>query len=101
LKIHDQVIGSIRLSKPEHSTPWTADEIAVANSLTEQLSGALESARLYQEAQNRAAKERTIGEISAKMGGLVDLDTILQTTIQELSRSMPNAQVAIQFERRD
>jgi len=97
LKIRDQVIGSIRLSKPDHSTPWTPDEIAVANALTEQLNSALESARLYQDAQNRAAKERTIGEISAKIGGLVDIDNILQTTIQELGNNMPNTEIAIQF----
>ncbi len=98
LKIRDQVIGSIRLRKPDHSAPWTSDEIVVADSLTEHLSSALESARLYQEAQNRAAKERTIGEITAKIGGLVDLDNILQTAIHELGRSMPNAEVAIQFQ---
>jgi len=101
LKIRDQVIGAIRLCKPAHAAPWSTDEISVVNSLTDQLGGALESARLYQDAQNRAAKERTIGEISAKIGGLVDLDNILKTTIQELSRSMPDAEVAIQFQKRN
>jgi GAF domain-containing protein len=58
---------------------------------------ALENARLLQESQKRATKERTIGEISSRIGGLTDLEDIIQTAIQELGNTLPNTDIAIQF----
>lgn len=90
-------IGTIKLSAPDPNRTWTEDEIAIAQATAERTSLALESARLLQEAQKRATKERTIGQISAKIGSLVNLENIVQTTIQELGNSLPGTEVAIQF----
>jgi hypothetical protein len=43
------------------------------------------------------AKERTIGEISAKISAQSDIDQLLKTAAQELNRTLPGAQIAIQF----
>jgi GAF domain-containing protein len=77
------------------------EELSVAENAAAQASLALENARLLDETQRRAAKERTIGEISARIGGLVDIEKIIQITVQELSQTLPNAEVAIQFQRND
>jgi hypothetical protein len=65
----------------------------------ERTSLALESARLLQEAQKRAAKERVIGEISAKIGSSSNLESILQTAIHELGNTLPGIDIAIQFKK--
>lgn len=98
LRLRGQTIGTLRLSSIDPHREWSDDEIAMAQAAAERTAIALEGARLLQEAQKRAAKERTIGDISAKIGNLVDIDNILQTAIQELSRNMPDAEVAIQFQ---
>jgi GAF domain-containing protein len=90
-------IGTIKLSTPDQNRTWTEDEIAIAQATAERTALALENARLLQEAQKRAAKERTIGQISAKIGSLVNLENIVQTTIQELGNTLPGTDVAIQF----
>lgn len=36
--------------------------------------------------QRRASRERTIGEISTKIGAVSDLDAIMQATVEELGR---------------
>jgi GAF domain-containing protein len=97
LMSQNQLIGVIGLEQENPNHIWSAGEIAVVEAAAERATIALENARLLQDAQKRAAKERTISEISTRIGNLVDLDNILQTTIQELSRSMPDAEVAIQF----
>jgi hypothetical protein len=63
----------------------------------ERTSLALESARLLKDAQKRAAKERIIGEISAKIGSSSNLESILQTAIQELGNTLPGMEIAVQF----
>jgi hypothetical protein len=44
----------------------------------------LESARLYQEAQRRAARERLTREITDKMRRATDVEGIVQTVVDEL-----------------
>jgi GAF domain-containing protein len=90
-------IGTIKLSSPDSDRTWTEDEIAIAQATAERTSLALESARLLQEAQKRATKERTIGKISAKIGNLVNLENIVQTAIQELGNTLPGTEVVVQF----
>ena len=101
LMLQGQLIGTVGIEKVGLSHEWTQDEVSMAENAATQASLALENARLLEETQRRAAKERTIGEISTRIGGLVDIDKILQATIQELSQTLPGAEVAIQFQPKD
>jgi GAF domain-containing protein len=85
------------LSTSDPSRKWDEDEIALAQATAERTALAIENARLLQEAQKRASKEQTIGQISAKISTLVNLDNILQTTLQELGSTLSGTDVAIQF----
>ena len=86
LKVRDQVLGGFRVSKPDGDGVWSPEEIALIESLTDQLSVALESARLYQDTQRRAAQERMLGEIASQFTQSLDLDTVLQIAVQELGQ---------------
>jgi PAS domain S-box-containing protein len=67
---------------------FTAGEMRIYESVHDQAATALRSARLYQEAQSRARREQLIREITSKMRGTPDLDTILNTAVQELGRAL-------------
>jgi GAF domain-containing protein len=99
LTLRGAKIGSIKLSASNPDRIWTDDEITMVQAAAERTSLALESARLLQEAQKRAAKERVIGEISAKIGSASNLENILQTAIQELGNTLPGTDIAIQFKK--
>jgi GAF domain-containing protein len=92
-------IGTIKLSTADPNRTWTTDEIEMAKATAERTSIALENARLLQESQKRAAKERVIGEISAKIGSSGNLESILQTAIKELGNTLPGTDIAIQFKK--
>lgn len=94
-------IGTLKLNAPDPNRIWTEEEIALAQATADRTALAIENARLLQDAQKRAAKERTIGEISSKIGSLVNLDNIVQTTIQELGNTLPGTEIAIQFNPQD
>ena len=95
--LRGEVIGSMNISAAHPSAELTEDEIAIAEATADRLALAVESARLLDEAQRRAAKERTIGEISAKLGSSVNIENILLTAVQELGLALPNAEIALQF----
>jgi GAF domain-containing protein len=93
VKIRGKAIGVLRLRKTDSASAWTHDETTLAISLSEQLSGALESARLYKESQQRAAREALVSDISAHLGALPRVETIVQETVQELGQAIGNAKV--------
>jgi GAF domain-containing protein len=90
-------IGTLKLSNPTANHRWDDDEIGMAQAAADRTAFAIENARLLLEAQKRAAKERVIGEISSKIGSLVNIENILQTAIQELGATLPDTNIAFQF----
>jgi GAF domain-containing protein/HAMP domain-containing protein len=96
IKLRGEVIGSVDIHAPGNR-PWDQDELDIVTAIIERAAIAMENARLLAESQKRAAKERTIGEISSKISVQSDIDELLKTVAQELGRTLPNAEIAIQF----
>jgi hypothetical protein len=97
VKVRGQVIGAFRLKKQDAAEPWTEGERSLAIAFSEQLSGALESARLYRESQQRAAREVLVSDISARIVSLPRVDAIVRETVQELGQAFGNASVTFQL----
>jgi GAF domain-containing protein len=88
IKVRDQVIGVIDAIKPEGNGGWTDEEIGVLETLIERVGVALESARLYEDTQRRATRERLTREITDSMRRATDIDQLLQTTVQEIGNAL-------------
>ena len=97
IKVRGEAIGVIRLKKSEISETWTQEETNLAVLLSDQLSGALESARLYRESQQRAARESLVSDISARISSSARVETIIRETVHELGQTIGNATVTFQF----
>jgi hypothetical protein len=50
------------------------------------MSNTLESARLYNEAQQRAAREQAIGEITTNITAATEVDDIIRETVTQLGK---------------
>lgn len=96
VKLRGEVIGTVDVRSVDNRK-WDQDELDIATAILERAAIAMENARLLTESQKRAAKERTIGEISAKISAQSDIDQLLKTAIQELNRTLPGSEIAIQF----
>jgi GAF domain-containing protein len=97
IKARGQVIGVIGARKPDDAGTWTQDEIALLETLAEQLSVALESARLYQDTQRRAVRERLTGEVTARMRETFDVETVLKTAAQEVRQALGLPEVVVRL----
>ncbi|HSJ58661.1 MAG TPA: GAF domain-containing protein, partial [Anaerolineae bacterium] len=97
IRVRDQVIGIIDAQKPEGAAAWTAEEQQVLAALVEQLGVALESARLYQDSQHRAARERLLGDVGVRIRETLDMDTVLRTALQEIGRALDLAEVEVRM----
>jgi len=96
IKLRGKVIGSVDVRAPENRQ-WDQDEMDIVSAIIERAAVAMESSRLLTESQKHAAKERTIGEISAKISAQSSVDELIKTAAQELAHTLPNTEIAIQF----
>jgi GAF domain-containing protein/HAMP domain-containing protein len=94
--LRGQTIGTLGLRRDE-AGDWTADDVAVAQTVAEQVALTLENMRLFEEARRRARHEQVIREITTKMRGSTDLDTILQTTVQELAKVLGTSRTFVRL----
>ncbi|MBE0670477.1 MAG: GAF domain-containing protein, partial [Anaerolineales bacterium] len=97
LTVLNQVVGVIGLEQEDASHKWTEEEIAVAQAAASRAALTLENARLLEESQRRASKERTILESTARIGSAINIDNILQATAEELERVLGDSEVVLQF----
>lgn len=93
----NQVIGVIGLEQEDGAHVWTDEEIAVAQAAANRAALTLENARLLEESQRRASKERTILESTARVGSAINIENILQQTAEELERVLGDSEVVLQF----
>jgi GAF domain-containing protein len=88
IRIHGEVIGVLDTHKPDGEGLWTSAQVALVEQIAEELSQALENARLYEETQRRGMRERQLREIATRMGGSVDLDAIMKTAVEDVAKAL-------------
>lgn len=99
IKLRGQTIGVLDVRSKKGERDWTQDEIALLEAAAERAALALENARLVESAQRRASRERAIGEISARIGAVTHVESILQTAVEELGRKIGGeAEVILELE---
>lgn len=97
IMVFNQVIGVIGLEQEDPTHIWTDEEIAVAQAAASRAALTLENARLLEESQKRASKERTILESTARIGSAINIENILQAAAEELERVLGDSEVVLQF----
>jgi PAS domain S-box-containing protein len=83
----DSWLGLINVHGREDH-PLDASATRFLRSLADRAAVALESLRLYGETRKRAEREQMIRQITDRVRASASLETILQTTVQELSQAM-------------
>jgi GAF domain-containing protein len=97
LKVRGQVIGTLSLHETRRRRPWTTEEIALAETIAEQVALTVENLRLMDEAQRRAARERLAAEITGRMRETLDMDTVLKVAVRELRQSLGLPEVEVRM----
>jgi GAF domain-containing protein len=96
LTVRDQVIGTLIVEQsadqPDGSKATDTRQQAAGFDLLEpmaaQVAQAMESARLFEDTQRRAARERLTAQVTARMRQTLDLDAVLQTAVREISAAL-------------
>jgi GAF domain-containing protein len=101
ITLHNQKIGEIRVKRKEDAGNWDPREKAMLAEISTQVAQALENARLLDDAQQRAMRERAIAEITARIGAVYDVDAVLRVTAQEIGKAISDSEVTVQIRARE
>ncbi|NDJ52556.1 MAG: GAF domain-containing protein, partial [Chloroflexi bacterium] len=97
LILRGELIGALAAARPPDSY-WTTDEIALMESVANRLVMIAESVRLVDESSRRAAREQRVNEISTELlQRAADVDGVLQTALNELSRTLGSDQLSLRI----
>ncbi len=99
LTLRGQEIGVVELTSAGRQA-WTEQERALVEAVVTQAALALDSARLFDETQRLAGRERLINEITARIRATTSVSAILQTAARELAQALdvPHAVARIQID---
>jgi GAF domain-containing protein len=97
IRLREEAFGSIVLKQDPDQDPWSPEELAMLQEVSDQVALALENARLLDATRRRAAQERLISEITAHVRESLDLDIVLQTTVREIGEALNIAEVEVRM----
>lgn len=97
LKLHGQVIGTLGLQQAAAGRDWSEEEIILLEAVSEQVTQALERARLFEETQQQAAREKVIADITGQIWASGEFEQVMRTTVQQLGRTLDASKVVIRL----
>ncbi|MAS35310.1 MAG: hypothetical protein CL610_14955 [Anaerolineaceae bacterium] len=87
IKRYDEVLGGMSFALPADQV-LTPRQIDMANEVTNRLAVALENARLVEQSQAQAARERKAGEVSNLLLGQQEVRTLLDTAAESFNEAL-------------
>ena len=94
IALRDQIIGQLKLEGEE---ALSAEDKNWVQAIATQAALALENARLLEESQSAAMREKFVTEITNKIWASTSIDGILQTTVRELGQILDATEATIEI----
>ena len=96
MQVAGRVLGALDVQSAEPGA-FTPEMIEVLQTLADQLSAAIQNARLAQESAQAADRSRLISEVSSQFSGMMDIERVLETAAHTLHRVLGQPEVVIQL----
>ena len=102
LKLRNQVIGVLGVRDEKNANRhWTEDEIALIEAISEQMSLAIENARLFEETGRRAGREKMIAEITQQVWSSAEIEEVMRAAVAQLGNRLQASEVVIRLDTQD
>jgi GAF domain-containing protein len=93
----NQTVGVLVAQDKSRERRFTEDDVALLSTVAGQVATALQNARLLEQVQQAARRERLIHEITTKVRRSPDIQTVLETTAREVGRALNVARATIRL----
>ncbi len=96
LRARDKVIGQVTVLRIT-TGPFSESALRLYEALSDQAAVALERAQLWEQAQRRAEREQRTREITDKIRRAIDMESLMQTAIREMSAALGVSDAFVQL----
>lgn len=86
--VGDEVVGAISIQNMPNKPPFTEADQRLLTTIAPTVGVAIQNARLFEQTQRRAERERLVNAITQKIQGAVTVESALQTAIHELGQAL-------------
>jgi GAF domain-containing protein/HAMP domain-containing protein len=97
LKLRDEIIGVLGLHATDSRRSWTEDELALIESVSEQMALAIENARLFEDTQRSAWRDQVVSETTAKVWSSAEIEEVLKAAVAQLGDKLRASEVVIRL----
>jgi signal transduction protein with GAF and PtsI domain len=94
LQVAGKVLGALDVQSKEVNA-FTPEALEVLQALADQLSTAIQNARLAQDSAMAAERARLLSDVTGKFGGLMDVERVLETAAHTLHRVLGQPEITI------
>ena len=99
--VRGETIGTFDVADARAGRQWHEDELTMLQTVAGEVALAIENARLIEQTQRTAQREKDIASAADKIHRAINLDAMLQTAVEEVMRIAGTTEVAIQLGRPD
>jgi GAF domain-containing protein len=97
ITVRGQTIGMFSVADAGPDRQWQEEELTMLQTIAGEVALAIENARLIEQTQRTAQREKDIATAADKIHRSIDLNAILQTAVEEVMRIAGTTEVAIQL----
>jgi GAF domain-containing protein len=99
IMVRGETIGMFNVADTKTDRQWQDEEMTMLQTIAGEVALAIENARLIEQTQHTAQREKDIASAADKIHRTVNLEAILQTAVEEVMRITGTTDVAIQLGR--
>ena len=95
--VRGQTIGTFDVADASPDRQWHEEELTMLQTIAGEVALAIENARLIEQTQRTAQREKDIASAADKIHRSIDLEAILHTAVEEVMRITGTTEVAVQL----
>jgi GAF domain-containing protein len=97
IKVRGATIGEFNITSADTRQVWDTEDITFAQSLVDQVGQVLETARLLDETERVAQREKAVADAADKIHRSIDIESVLQSAVTELQRITGRRGISVQL----
>lgn len=97
LTLRGEIIGVIGIERKAGAPSWSEDELVTVKTVTEQIALALESARLADETERTAWRDRLVSDVTREVWTGADLEQVMQAAVTRLGQELNVSEVVLRL----
>jgi GAF domain-containing protein len=97
--VRGETIGTFNVADAKADRQWQEDELTMLQTIAGEVALAIENARLIEQTQRTAQREKDVANAADKIHRSINLDAILHAAVEEVMRIAGTTEVAIQLGR--